>query len=81
MDFVWFLLVGLAAGWLAGVLIKGGGFGLVGDLVIGVLGAFVGSFLFRLLGFYAIGGLLGNLVVATIGAIALIAIVRVLKRA
>lgn len=81
MDFVWFLLVGLVAGWLAGVLIKGGGFGLVGDLVIGVLGAFVGGFLFRLLGFYASGGLLGSLVVATIGAIALIAIVRVLKRA
>jgi uncharacterized membrane protein YeaQ/YmgE (transglycosylase-associated protein family) len=49
MAFLWFLLIGLAAGWLAGQLTKGGGFGLVGDLVVGVVGALLGGFLFGLL--------------------------------
>lgn len=47
MDFVWFVLVGLVAGWLAGQLVKGGGFGVIGDIVVGVLGAVLGGFLFR----------------------------------
>jgi len=77
MDLVWFLLVGLVAGWLAGVLVKGGGFGIVGDIVVGVLGAVIGGHLFRS------GGrdLLGSLGVATLGAVLLLVVVRVLKRA
>ena len=55
MDFLWFLLIGLAAGWLAGQLTKGGGFGLIGDLVVGVIGALLGGFLFGLLGLTAVG--------------------------
>jgi uncharacterized membrane protein YeaQ/YmgE (transglycosylase-associated protein family) len=80
MEFVWFLLIGLVAGWLAGLLVKGGGFGIIGDVIVGVLGAFIGGFLFRLLVVTA-GGLIGSLVVATIGAIVLIVIVRMVKRA
>lgn len=81
MNFIWFLIVGLVAGWLAGVLVKGGGFGLVGDLVVGVIGAFVGGFLFSLLGLGSNGGLIGSIVVATIGAVVLLVIVRAIKRA
>lgn len=81
MSLLWFLVVGLVAGWLAGVLVKGGGFGLIGDLVIGVVGAFVGGFLFRTLGVSAGGGLIGSIVVATIGAVVLLVIVRLIKRA
>jgi len=60
---------------------KGGGFGLIGDLVVGVLGAVLGGFLFRLLGFSAGGGLLGSIVVATVGAVVLIFLLRLIKRA
>jgi uncharacterized membrane protein YeaQ/YmgE (transglycosylase-associated protein family) len=81
MGFIWFLIVGLVAGWLAGVLVKGGGFGLVGDLVVGVLGAFLGGFLFTMFGASAGGGLIGSIIVATIGAVMLLLIVRVIKRA
>lgn len=79
MHIIWFLLIGLAAGWLAGQIMKGGGFGLVGDLVVGVIGALLGGFLFGLLGMHA-GGLLGNLVMATIGAIVLLWLLRFIKR-
>lgn len=81
MQFVWFALIGLVAGWLAGLLVKGGGFGVVGDIVVGVLGALIGGFLFSALGLSSGGSLLGAIIVATIGAIVLIAIVRMVKRA
>lgn len=80
MHILWFLLIGLAAGWLAGMIMKGGSYGLVGDLVVGVVGALLGGFLFRLLGIAA-GGLLGALLTALVGAIVLIALLRVIKRA
>ena len=81
MSLLYFLVVGLVAGWLAGVLVKGGGFGLIGDLVIGVVGAVLGGWLFSTLGASAGGGLLGSIVVATIGAVVLLIIVRLIKRA
>ena len=81
MEFVWFILIGLVAGWLAGQLVKGGGFGVIGDIVVGVLGALLGGFLFRSLGVTAGGGLLGSIIVATIGAVILILILRLIKRA
>src|SRR5215813_8982022 len=81
MSFLWFLVVGLVAGWLAGMLVKGGGFGLIGDLVVGVIGAFLGGWLFSTLGASAGGGLLGIITVATVGAIVLLFIVRLVKRA
>jgi len=79
MPFLWFLLIGIAAGWLAGQIMKGGGFGLIGDLIVGVIGALLGGFLFDLFGLSA-NGLLGSLVTATVGAMALIALLRVVNR-
>jgi uncharacterized membrane protein YeaQ/YmgE (transglycosylase-associated protein family) len=80
MHLIWFLVVGLIAGWLAGKLTRGSGFGVVGDIVIGVIGAFVGGLLFGLLGLGA-SGLIGSIVVATIGAIVLVLVVRAIKKA
>lgn len=81
MGFLWFLLVGLIAGWLAGMLVKGGGFGVIGDMIVGVLGALIGGFLFTQLGVSSGGGMIGSIIVATIGAIILIFILRLIKRA
>jgi uncharacterized membrane protein YeaQ/YmgE (transglycosylase-associated protein family) len=79
MAFVWFAIVGLTAGWLAGLVMKGGGYG-VGDLVVGMLGALLGGFLFGALGISA-GGFAGSIVVATVGAVVLIFLLRLVKRA
>jgi uncharacterized membrane protein YeaQ/YmgE (transglycosylase-associated protein family) len=76
MEFLWFILIGLTAGWLAGQLMKGGGFGLVGDILVGVVGALLGGFLFSMLGLSAGGGLIGSLIVATIGACVLLFLLR-----
>ena len=81
MDFIWLILVGLIAGWLAGVLVKGGGFGVLGDIVVGILGALVGGFLFGALGLSASGGFPGSIFVATVGAIVLIVLLRIIKKA
>jgi uncharacterized membrane protein YeaQ/YmgE (transglycosylase-associated protein family) len=59
----------------------GGGFGVIGDIVVGVIGALLGGFLFRALGLSAGGGLLGSLIVATIGAIVLLFLLRLIKQA
>ncbi|MCU0986740.1 MAG: GlsB/YeaQ/YmgE family stress response membrane protein [Acetobacteraceae bacterium] len=75
-----FLLIGLVAGWLAGRLMKGAGFGLVGNLVLGVVGAFVGGFALRMIGFDAVG-LIAELLTATLGAVMLLVLGRVLKQA
>ena len=80
MELLYFLLIGLIAGWLAGLLVKGGGFGIVGDMVMGVLGAFLGGFLFNSLGLSAGGGMLGSILVATIGAIVLVLLLRLIRR-
>jgi uncharacterized membrane protein YeaQ/YmgE (transglycosylase-associated protein family) len=81
MNLLWFLIIGLLAGWIAGALVKGGGFGLLGDLIVGVIGAVLGGFLFGMLGVSAGGGLLGSLIVATVGAVVLLFLVRLIKRA
>lgn len=80
VGLILFLLIGLAAGWLAGRIMKGGGFGLVGDLIVGVVGAFLGGWLFDLLGI-SLGGLLGSLVTALVGAIVLLYLLRLIKKA
>jgi uncharacterized membrane protein YeaQ/YmgE (transglycosylase-associated protein family) len=79
--FIVMLIVGAIAGWLAGVIMKGGGYGLIGDIVIGILGAVVGGWILRALGITLGGGFIGAVIVALIGAIILILIVRVVKRA
>ncbi len=80
MHLLWFLIIGMVAGWLAGQVMRGGGYGLIGDLVIGVIGAFIGGWLLGALGIFA-GGLIGSLVTATIGAIVLLLLIRLIKRA
>lgn len=75
-----FLAIGAVAGWLAGTLMKGGGFGLLGNIVIGVIGAFLGGFVFSFLGISA-GGLIGSIATATAGAALLLLIIGILKRA
>jgi uncharacterized membrane protein YeaQ/YmgE (transglycosylase-associated protein family) len=72
------LIVGAIAGFLAGQLMKGGGYGLVGDIIMGIIGAFVGGFLANLLGLSGSMGLIGSTVVAFVGACVFIAIVRAL---
>ena len=79
MDFIWFLLIGLTAGWLASQIMKGGGSSLVTDLIMGVIGSVLGGLLFGLLGLAATG-LVGRLVTATVGAIVLIAGLRAINR-
>ena len=79
MALVWFLLIGLAAGWLASQIMKGGSSSLITDLIMGVIGAILGGFLFGLLGLAATG-LIGSLVTATFGAIVLIAGLRAINR-
>ena len=74
------LLIGAVAGWLAGQFMRGGGFGLLGDIVVGIVGSVVGGFLFGLLGISA-GGLIGSIVTATVGAMALLFLIRLIKRA
>jgi uncharacterized membrane protein YeaQ/YmgE (transglycosylase-associated protein family) len=72
------LVVGLIAGWLAGVLMKGGGYGVVGDIVVGLIGAFVGGIVFSLITGGGTAGFWGSIAVAFVGAVILIAIVRAL---
>ena len=81
MEFLWFILIGMAAGWLAGQVMKGGGFGIIGDIVVGVIGALLGGFLFRTMGVSPEGGLLGQLIVATVGAVVLLFLLRLIKKA
>jgi uncharacterized membrane protein YeaQ/YmgE (transglycosylase-associated protein family) len=80
MAFVWFILIGLIAGWLAGQIMKGGGYGIIGDIVVGVIGALIGGSLFRTFGVSMGGGQLGAILIATIGAIVLIFLLRLVKR-
>ena len=76
---VWVALLGVVAGWLAGQITKGSGFGLLGDLVVGILGSLLGSFIFGLIGLGAYG-LLGRLVVSVVGAIVLLWLIRLIKK-
>ena len=74
-----FLFIGAIAGWLAGTLMKGGGFGLLGNIVVGILGAVIGGYLFGILGVSA-GGLIGSIVTATVGAAVLLFLVGLIKK-
>lgn len=81
MSLILFLLIGAIAGWIAGKLLRGGGFGLIGNLVVGIVGAVIGGHLFSYLGVSTGGGLIGSLVTAVIGALVLLFIVGLIKRA
>ena len=77
---VW-LIIGAIAGWLAGTILKGGGFGLIGDIIVGIIGAFIGGWLAGVLGIGIGGGLIASIITATAGAIILLLILRLFKRA
>jgi uncharacterized membrane protein YeaQ/YmgE (transglycosylase-associated protein family) len=79
LNLILCLAIGIVAGWLAGRIMKTRGFGLMGDLIVGVIGAFVGAWLFGLLGISS-GGILGLLVSALFGALVLLYILRLVKR-
>jgi uncharacterized membrane protein YeaQ/YmgE (transglycosylase-associated protein family) len=81
MGLLAWIVVGLIAGWLAGLLMRGGGYGVVADIVLGMLGGMVGGWLFGILGFWPGGGLVGSILIAFVGAVVLIAVTRVLRRA
>jgi uncharacterized membrane protein YeaQ/YmgE (transglycosylase-associated protein family) len=76
-----FLLVGAVAGWLAGQIVSGYGFGLLGNIVIGIVGAFIAGLIFPRIGFVLGGGLLAAIVHATIGAVILLFLIKLVKRA
>jgi uncharacterized membrane protein YeaQ/YmgE (transglycosylase-associated protein family) len=75
------LIIGAIAGWLAGTLMKGGGFGLIGDIVVGIVGAFIGGWLAGVLGIAIGSGLITSIITATAGAVILILLLRLIKRA
>lgn len=75
---VMWLVVGLVAGWLAGLVMKGGGYGLFGNIILGIIGAFVGGFVASQVGFEGQAGLLGSILVAFAGAVILLWLIRAL---
>lgn len=77
---IW-IVVGAIAGWLAGLIVKGYGFGLVGNIILGIVGAFLGGWLFAQLNIVIMPGLIGTIIAATVGAVVLLLLVRVLRRA
>ena len=81
MGVISWIVVGLIAGWLAGQVMKGSGYGVLVDIVLGILGGVVGGWIFGMLGVWPGGGLIGSIVVAFVGAVILVSITRVLKRA
>ena len=76
-----FIVVGVIAGWLAGQLVRGGGFGLIGDLVVGVIGALIAGWLFPRLGVSIGSGIVAAIISSAIGAIILLVIIRLVRRA
>ena len=77
---IYWLVVGLIAGWLAGLVMKGGGYGVIVDILLGIVGGFLGGWLFGQLGIWPAGGMLGSIIVAFVGAVILVGITRLPKR-
>jgi uncharacterized membrane protein YeaQ/YmgE (transglycosylase-associated protein family) len=82
MGFIAWLIIGAIAGWLAGKILRGSGYGLIGDIVIGIIGGYIGGWLFGVLGLPPIGGgtWIGPLITATVGAIVLLLLIRLIRR-
>lgn len=76
-----FIIIGAIAGWLAGQLVKGFGFGLIGNIAVGIVGAFIAGWLFPRIGIGVGGGILWAIIHATIGAVILLVLIRLIKRA
>ena len=79
MGFLWFIIIGIVAGFVAGKLLRGGGFGLLVNLVVGIIGAVLGGWVFGLLGITTTG-VIGSLITATVGAIILLWIISLFQR-
>lgn len=80
MSFIYFIIIGAIAGWLAGKIMKGGGFGLIMNMVLGIIGGVVGGWLFGLFGLSTDGGLIGSLVTSVAGAVVILYIGRLIKK-
>lgn len=78
MHFIWWILVGLIAGWLTGKVMKGGGYGFFVDIVLGIIGAIVGGYVARFLGISPAGGLIYTILIATGGAILVVFLFRLI---
>jgi uncharacterized membrane protein YeaQ/YmgE (transglycosylase-associated protein family) len=74
------LIIGAIAGWLAGVLVKGGGFGLIVDIIVGIVGAFIGGWLAGVLHISLGSGWIGSIITAVIGAVILLFLIRLVRR-
>jgi uncharacterized membrane protein YeaQ/YmgE (transglycosylase-associated protein family) len=81
MGIIAWIIVGLIAGWAAGKVMKGSGYGVLMDIVLGILGGLLGGWLFGQLGIWPGGGMIGSIIVAFIGAVILVGITRLIKRA
>ncbi len=81
MGFFEWIVVGLIAGWLAGKVMKGGGYGVLVDIILGILGGILGGWIFGRLGIWRGGEIIGSLIMAFIGAVILVGITRLVKRA
>lgn len=80
MFILWWIIVGLIAGFITGKLMKGSGFGAVMDIVVGIVGAIIGGFIMRALGFSSQGGLIYTVLVAVVGAVLLTLAIRLVTR-
>lgn len=81
MDLLIFLLVGAIAGWLAGLIVRGFGFGLIGNIVVGIIGALVAGYLFPRLGVGLPAGMIGDILSAVVGAVIVLVIIGLIRRA
>lgn len=79
MGWLWWIIIGAVAGWLAGTLMRGGGFGFIVNVLVGIAGAVIGGWVFGLLGIAA-GGIIGSLVTALVGAVVLLWIISLFRR-
>ncbi len=80
MYIIWWIIVGIIAGWITGKIMSGGGYGALMDMVIGLIGALIGGFIMRSLGYAGHGGIIYTIIVAVIGAIILTLLLRLVTR-
>jgi uncharacterized membrane protein YeaQ/YmgE (transglycosylase-associated protein family) len=80
MGIIIWLIVGAIAGWLAGMVVKGGGFGLIGDIIVGIIGSLIAGWLLPRIGLFIGGDIIGDIINAFIGAVILLIILRLVKR-
>ncbi|VVE25539.1 membrane protein [Pandoraea eparura] len=79
-GFIAWLVIGAVAGWLAGIVVKGGGFGLIIDIIVGIAGSFIGGWLARAVGLPFGNSMIGSIAIAAVGAVILLFVIRLLKR-